>query len=55
MRPDLNKLLCERERRHSGMRYRQVRRAKIPRADEDGDNRPTREGMKRVAAVEQAP
>ncbi len=47
MRLDLNKLLCERERHGHRSRFKPHRHTKAftPCADEDGDNRPQREGM----------
>ena len=49
MRDDLNKLLCERERHGHRNRFKPYRRTKAfsPAADEDGDNRPQREGISR--------
>lgn len=46
MRPDLDKLLCEHERRQSGNRFHPYRRKKGFVANADGDNVPCREGMK---------
>lgn len=49
MRGDLNKFLCERERHGHRNRFKPYRRMKAfsPAADEDGDNRPQREGISR--------